>query len=176
MTPGVRAAVETDIPAITEIYAYHVRNSAASFEIMPPDAVEMTRRWRDVEARGLPWLVAIDAVDQIAGYAYATPYRSREAYRFTIENSVYIHPAQVGKGLGTVLLAALIETCETGKWRQMVAVIGDRNNTASIRLHERLGFEHVGVLQSAGFKFGRWVDTVLMQRPLGRGNLTPPGE
>jgi L-amino acid N-acyltransferase YncA len=172
----VRPALEADMPAIAEIYAHHVLHGAATFEIVPPDAVEMTRRWREVEARGLPWLVAGAAGAAVTGYAYATPYRSREAYRFTVENSVYIDPGHLGEGIGTALLAALIEKCEAGSWRQMVAVIGDRNNSASVRLHEKLGFAHIGVLQAVGFKFGRWVDTVLMQRSLGRGNMTPPEE
>jgi L-amino acid N-acyltransferase YncA len=169
----VRLALDEDIPAITEIYAHHVRHGAATFEIVPPDAAEMKRRRCDVAQNGFPWLVAeIDG--QLAGYAYAGPYRARPAYRFTVEDSVYLHPAYVGRGLGTILLPRLIVLCEEAGARQMVAVIGDSKNTASIRLHENFGFELTGVLRSVGFKFGRWVDTVLMQRRLGAGDTTPP--
>ena len=135
----------------------------------------MGRRRHDVLGRGLPYLV-VEIDDDVVGYAYASPYRPRAAYGFTIEDSVYIHPEQRGRGAGALLLSRLIELCEEGPWRQMIAVIGDTANHASIRLHERFGFVQVGVLRSVGFKFGRWVDTVLMQRSLGVGDRTLPAE
>ncbi|HZT30614.1 MAG TPA: GNAT family N-acetyltransferase [Bryobacteraceae bacterium] len=169
----VRPASDTDLPAITAIYAHHVRHGTATFEIDPPDLAEMTRRRAELERRGLPYLVA-ESDGLVAGYAYAGVYRPRVAYRFTVENSIYVHPGHQGQGIGRVLLPALIEACEQRGLRQMVAVIGDRNNLASIRLHERFGFRHVGVLENVGFKFGRWLDTVLMQRALGAGSAAPP--
>ena len=131
------------------------------------------RRRGDVLGRGLPYLVA-EVDHQVVGYSYATPYRSRSAYRFTLENSVYVDHRLNRRGIGQALLSALIARCEKGEWRQMVAIIGDINNVASIALHERLGFRRVGTLQAVGYKFGRWVDTVLMQRALGHGDKTLP--
>jgi phosphinothricin acetyltransferase len=164
----VRPSSEADVPAITAIYAYHVRHSLATFEIDPPDAGEMARRRLEVLKLGLPYLVAeIEAT--VAGYAFARPYRSREAYRFTVEDSIYVHPDHMRKGIGRLLLPALIAGCEQAGCRQIVAIIGDSGNTASIGLHEACGFRHAGVLRSVGFKFGRWVDTVFMQRALGAG-------
>ena len=162
----VRASTEADIPAITEIYGYHVQHSGATFEVSSPDAREMSRRRSEVLQRGLAWLVA-EIAGSVKGYAYATPYRSRAAYRFTLEDSIYVHPEEAGKGIGKALLPKLIDLCEATGAKQMIAVIGDSDNAASVRLHLRFGFRHVGVLYAVGFKFGRWIDTVLMQRALG---------
>jgi L-amino acid N-acyltransferase YncA len=161
----IRASKDSDIAAITQIYAHHVSHGTASFEIEPPDAEEMARRRLDVMSRGLPYLVA-EIDHTVVGYAYATLYRTRVAYRFTLEDSVYIHPDHVGRGFGAALLSQLIPACKEWGCRQLVAVIGDSENTASIRVHEKLGFQHAGVLRNVGFKFDRWIDTVLMQLSL----------
>jgi len=172
-SPRLRFVTDADVPAITSIYSHHVRYGAGSFEIDPPGEDEMLRRRQELGRRGLPFLVAeIDGV--LVGYAYAGLYRERVAYRFTLEDSVYVHPAHVGRGIGHSLLSALITACEELGYRQLVAVIGDSENLASIRLHERCGFQHVGVLKAVGFKFGRWVDAVFMQRSLGSGETTNP--
>lgn len=169
----VRESRLEDLGRIQAIYSHHVLNGLASFEEVPPDVAEMDRRRRDVLGRGLPYLAAeIDGI--VAGYAYAGPYRLRTAYRFTVEDSIYIDPRFTGHGLGRALLTAVIARCTAAGCRQMVAVIGDSGNGASIGLHRRLGFEPVGVLKSVGFKFGRWVDSVLMQRTLGPGDGTLP--
>ena len=161
------------MPAIAAIYAHHVLHGLASFEEVPPDIAEMSRRRDDFVARALPYLVA-ERAGRVVGYAYASPYRTRSAYRFTVEDSIYIEHAEVGRGIGRALLSALIERCTALGYRQMVAVIGGSDTWPSIRLHEALGFARVGVLQAIGFKFGGWVDTVLMQRPLGAGASAPP--
>jgi len=172
LSVALRAARERDAPALAALYAPHVRAGTATFEIDPPDAEEMLRRWWDVTARGLPYLVA-EAEGQIVGYAYAGPYRPRPAYRFTVEDSIYVDAAVQGHGVGRALLARLIdETARTGA-RQMIAVIGDSGNQASIGLHAALGFRHVGVLDSVGNKFARWLDVVFMQRALGAGGSAP---
>jgi L-amino acid N-acyltransferase YncA len=170
----IRPSQASDTPSIAEIYAHYVRNSTATFESEPPDVRAIDRRRADVAARGLPWLVAEIENGIVAAYAYASPYRTREAYRFTVEDSIYLDPAYLGRGIGTTLLARLIERCEQAGARQMVAVIGGRENTASVRLHAKFGFRHVGVLEAVGFKFGRWVDTILMQRALGSGGSELP--
>lgn len=157
-----------DAGALAEIYADHVLTGAATFELEPPDASDMDRRRRDVLTAGLPYLVAVvDGV--VSGYAYASRFRPRIGYRFTLEDSVYIRQDCLGRGLGRVLLGRLIEECEALGARQMVAVIGDSANVASIRLHSRFGFRQVGVLEKVGWKFERWFDAVLMQRELGTG-------
>jgi L-amino acid N-acyltransferase YncA len=161
----IRAATSSDVAAITDIYAHHVLHGTGSFEIDPPDANEMTRRMADVLSRGLPYLVA-ESDGVILGYAYAALYRTRIAYRFTLEDSVYVHPGQGGRGVGAALLAELIRACKAWGCRQLVAVIGDSQNIGSIRVHEKLGFQHSGVLRDVGFKFDRWLDTVFMQLPL----------
>lgn len=161
----IRTATELDFPVITEIYAHYVRHGTATFEIEPPNRGEMERRRSEILSQGLPYLVA-ELQGRVVGYAYASRYRPRPAYRFTAEDSVYIHPDFVARGLGRRLLTRLIDSCTAAGCRQMVAVIGDSGNTASIRLHERLGFRTVGVLQNVGRKFGRWIDTVIMQRAL----------
>ena len=171
----IRASRPEDLPAIREIYAHHVLHGLASFEITPPDLAELARRRDDVLARGLPHLVAVRD-GQVSGYAYAAPYRPRPAYRYTVEDSVYVAPDQVGRGVGRALLGRMIELCEAAGYRQMVAVIGDRGNGPSIGLHAALGFAQVGLLPSVGLKFGRWVDIVIMQRALGPGDGDLPGE
>jgi len=169
----VRPSTEADLLRIQQIYSNHVKRGTATFEITPPDVEELTRRRASILSEGLPYLVA-EAEGQITGYAYANRYRPRPAYRFTIEDSIYIHPDHVGKGIGRLLLIELIRQCEQGPWRQMIAVIGDSNNAPSIRLHQALGFRHAGIFQAVGWKFGRWLDTVLMQRALGAGDQTVP--
>lgn len=164
----VRSAAPADMAQIQAIYAYHVRSSLATFEVEPPAIGEMTRRHADVVGRGLPYLVA-ELDGRLLGYGYAAPYRSRPAYRYTIENSIYVAEDSRGHGVGRAVLAAVIARCESLGYRQMVAVIGDSANMASIGLHKSLGFQQVGLLPAVGFKFGRWVDSVLMQRSLGAG-------
>ena len=170
---SVRASRSEDIPAIRAIYAHHVLHGLASFELSPPDVHEIARRRTEVLARGLPYLVA-EAGGQLAGYAYAAPYRERPGYRFVLEDSVYIHPDYVGRGIGRALLDVLIETCTSAGYRQLIAVIGDSGNAGSIGLHAACGFVRTGMLPSVGFKFGRWVDSVLMQKELGEGDRTLP--
>jgi L-amino acid N-acyltransferase YncA len=173
--PTVRDATETDLPAIQAIYAHHVLTGVASFEEIPPSVDELRTRLASVRSHGLPYMVAeIDG--EVAGYCYATPYRPRAAYRNTIEDSIYIGDAYRGRGLGRVLLQALIERCETGPWRQMVAVIADGGSGGSLSLHTQLGFELTGTLKAVGFKHGRWLDTTLMQRSLGAGALSVPDD
>ena len=153
--------------------AHHVLHGLGSFEEKPPSVAELKRRRADALGRGLPYLVAeIDRT--LAGYSYATLYRSRSAYRYTLEDSVYVDETMSRRGIGRALLSALIARCDRGRWRQMIAVIGDSDNVASIALHEHLGFRRVGTFRAVGFKLGRWVDTVLMQRELGAGGRTPP--
>jgi len=171
----VRDAGETDMAAVQAIYAYYALGSLVTFEeTAPPVAQMLTRRRASLDV-GLPYLAA-EADGEIVGFAYAAPYRARPAYRFTIEDSVYVAEAMRGRGVGSALLAALIARCERGPWRQMLAVIGDSANAGSIRLHRRFGFESAGVLRSVGFKLGRWVDTPILQRPLGRGDAEAPSD
>ena len=171
----IRPAAAADLAAIRAIYAHHVLTGLASFEETPPDLAEVAARHAKVTGRGLPYLVAEDADGVVQGYAYAAPFRDRPAYRYSLEDSVYVAPAAVGRGVGAALLAELIERCAALGYRQMIAVIGDSANAASIGLHRRMGFEPAGRLVSVGFKFGRWVDSVYMRRPLGPGDGTPPG-
>src|ERR1700690_773600 len=174
MTVAIRPAKTSDIPAITRIYAHAVEHATASFELTPPDEAEIARRMNDLTGKGYPYLAGeIDGA--LAGYAYAEPYRARPAYRLTVEDSVYIAPDRHRRGIGHALLAALIEATAARGFRQMIAVIGDSGNQAgSIGMHEALGFRHVGILQDVGFKHGRWLDSVLMQRALGVGGKTDP--
>jgi L-amino acid N-acyltransferase YncA len=169
----VRPCEPQDIPAIAAIYAHHVLHGLATFEEEPPSAEEMTRRRAAIIAGGYSYLVAERAGD-VLGYAYASAYRPRPAYRYAVENSVYIRHDRVGQGIGKVLLDRLIAECEARGFRQMIAVIGDSGNEASIGLHRGAGFTMIGTIRSCGFKFGRWVDTVLMQRALGPGDSTLP--
>ncbi len=175
MSLAVRPATLADIPAITKIYAHHVTFGLASFEEIPPSDAEFTSRHAEVVARGLPFLVACDANGTVLGYAYANLYRQRSAYRFTLEDSVYIDAAETGRGIGRALLASVLEKSAALGYRQMIAVIGGSDTRPSIRLHEALGFAPVGILGAVGFKFGGWIDTVLMQRALGPGAAAPPG-
>jgi len=172
MTVAIRLAKTSDIPAITRIYAHAVEHGTASFELTPPDEAEMARRMIDLTGKGYPYLAG-EIEGALAGYAYAGPYRARPAYRLTVEDSVYIAPDRHRRGIGRTLLAALIEATAVRGFRQMIAVIGDSpRQAASIGLHETLGFRHVGILQDVGFKHGRWLDSVLMQRALGDGRKT----
>ena len=161
----VRALGEADLAAVQAIYAHHVLHGLASFEEEPPSVEEMRARWQKVLDLGLPWLAA-ELDGAVVGYSYASAYRPRAAYRFTVENSVYVRDGMAGRGVGRALLEQLIARCEAGPWRQMLAVIGNRENQASIALHRRCGFRLIGVLDSVGHKHGRWVDSVLMQRAL----------
>lgn len=169
----VRAAAAQDLPAIQAIYAHHVLNGLASFEEAPPTTDELRRRFNDVIGKGLPWLVA-DFGGVVGGYGYCAPYRTRSAYRYALEDSVYLREDFQGRGVGAALLESLIERCTGLGYRQMIAVIGDSAHAASINLHASCGFVRVGTLRSVGFKFGRWVDSVLMQRPLGDGDGSKP--
>lgn len=169
----VRDANETDMSAVTNLYAKHVLHGLASFEEVPPPLDEMKSRRAGVLKLGLPYLVA-ELNGRIVGYSYATFYRARPAYRYTVEDSVYVEDGLHGRGIGTALLGELIARCERGPWRQMLAVIGDSGNAGSIALHRRMGFTLAGTLASVGFKFGRWVDSVFMQRALGPGDSRPP--
>jgi L-amino acid N-acyltransferase YncA len=169
----LRPAADADIPAIAAIYAHAVRHGTASFELDPPDEAEMARRRAALMAGGYPYLVA-ERGQELLGYAYAGAYRTRPAYRSTVEDSVYVAPAAQGAGVGRALLSALIAECEARDFRLMVAVIGDRGSSGSIKLHEALGFAHVGALEPVGYKHGCWLATVLMQRVLGPGATTPP--
>src|SRR5215831_16404957 len=169
----IRSSREDDVAQIAAIYGYHVLHGLASFEEVPPEINELASRRRAILARGLPHLVA-ERSGRVLGYCYAGPYRTRSAYRFTVEDSIYIDQTEAGRGLGRALLAALLDRCTELGYRQMVAVIGGSDSWPSIRLHAALGFTHVGVLPAVGFKFGGWVDIVLMQRALGSGATTVP--
>lgn len=165
----LRPARADDAAACLAIYAPQVLTGSATFEEIPPDLAEMARRIAEVQGRDLPWLVAVvDAADGelVVGYAYAAPFRQRSAYRFTLEDSIYVAADRGGQGIGRRLLSALIEICADKGYRQMIAVIGDAGNQASIGLHQGLGFRMIGTLERTGFKLGRWIDTVLMQRSL----------
>jgi L-amino acid N-acyltransferase YncA len=175
---AIRPATPADIPAITRIYAHAVRHGTATFELDPPDQAEMTRRMKALLDGGFPYFVAENGGGPIGqailGYAYAGPYRARPAYRFTIEDSIYVDPGTHRRGLGRALLTRLIEEAERRGFRQMIAVIGDSANAPSIEVHRALGFRMVGNFENVGFKFGRWLDSVLMQRELGPGAKTTP--
>lgn len=171
----IRPSRDDDIPAIAAIYGHHVLHGLASFEEVPPDEAEIARRRADILARNLPYLTA-ELDGRVVGYAYAGLYRPRSAYRFSVEDSIYVAADAPRRGIGRALLSDLIARCAALGYRQMVAVIGDTGNTASIALHAALGFRVVGTLPSVGFKHGRWVDSVFMQRPLGAGDSLLPGE
>ncbi len=172
-TFSIRDATASDIAAVTAIYAEHVRHGTATFEIEPPDHVEMLRRFTELSAQLCPYFVA-ERAGAVLGYAYAGPFRTRPAYRFTVEDSIYLDAAAQRQGVGRALLMRLIDACTLWGARQMIAVIGDRANAGSIALHRGCGFADAGVLEASGFKFGRWIDTVLMQRALGEGAQTLP--
>ncbi len=169
----IRSSNEGDIAAIAAIYRYHVLHGLASFDEVPPAPEELASRRRGIVARGLPYLVAKRS-GRVLGYCYAGLYRPRSAYRFTVEDSIYIDQAEVGRGVGRALLTTLVDRCTELGYRQMVAVIGGSDTWPSIRLHAALGFTQVGVLPAVGYKFGGWVDIVLMQRALGCGATTLP--
>jgi L-amino acid N-acyltransferase YncA len=169
----VRPAAPQDLAAIHAIYAHHVLHGLASFEEEPPPLEEMRRRFEEVTGGGLPYLVAADK-GEVLGYGYCALYRTRSAYRYTLEDSIYVKEGRHGRGIGKALLADLIGRCTALDYRQIIAVIGDSANAASIGLHASLGFVRAGNLRSTGFKFGRWVDSVLMQLPLGEGDGTKP--
>jgi phosphinothricin acetyltransferase len=171
----IRPSVAVDLPAIAAIYGWNVLHGTGTFELDVPDEAEMARRRDDVIGKGLPWLVA-ERDGVVLGYAYANHFRPRRAYRFCLEDSIYLADAARGQGVGTLLLAELVSRCEAAGARQMLAVIGDSANAGSIGVHRALGFEHTGILRSAGWKFGRWLDVVLMQKPLGLGDGSAPAD
>ncbi len=171
----IRPAEPADVPAITAIYAHHVLHGTGTFELEPPDTAEMARRIADVTGKGLPWLVAQSGSDgSVLGYAYANHFRPRRAYRFCVEDSIYVAPTAQRQQIGRLLLAELTARCEAQGARQMLAVIGDADNAGSVGLHRALGFAHTGVLKASGWKFDRWLDVILMQRALGRGDRDAP--
>lgn len=169
----LRASADTDLPAITAIYAHAVRHGTGTFELEPPTQDEMAQRRQGILAGGWPWLVA-ERSGEVIGYAYAGPFRPRPAYRFTVEDSIYLAEAARGQGVGTGLLRELMRLCEAAGARQMLAVIGDSANAGSIGVHRTLGFEHTGVMRDVGWKFDRWLDVVIMQRALGAGSQRAP--
>ncbi|MBI4184168.1 MAG: N-acetyltransferase [Proteobacteria bacterium] len=171
--PTIRDCAEADLAAVQAIYAHHVVHGLASFEEDPPGLAEIRRRWAAVREAGLPYLVA-ESEGRVLGYAYASPFRARPAYRYALESSVYVAPSSARRGAGRALMRTLIARAEAQGYRQMVAVIGDSANGPSIGLHAALGFRLAGQLRSIGFKHGRWVDTVYMQRPLGAGDSDLP--
>jgi phosphinothricin acetyltransferase len=169
----IRPATEADLPFVTKIYAHAVLHGTATFELTPPDLAEMTRRYRVLMDGAFPYFVAVlDGI--VVGYAYAGAYRPRPAYRFTVENSIYLDPAIHRRGIGMKLMRRLIDDCETRGYRQMIAVIGDSANAGSIGLHSACGFQMIGTHPNVGLKFGRWLDTVMMQLALGEGATTIP--
>jgi L-amino acid N-acyltransferase YncA len=170
---SLRTAVKADIPAITRIYAHAVAQGTASFELEPPDEAEMARRQTALLQRNYPYLVA-ELAGAVVGYAYAGPYRDRRAYDWCVEDSVYVAPELHRQGIGRLLLTHLVAESEARGFRQMIGVIGDSANTASVAVHAAVGFRLIGNFQSIGFKHGRWLDTVLMQRALGSGDAAPP--
>ncbi len=171
----IRPSTAADLPAITAIYAWNVRHGTGTFELEAPDDAEMARRRDDVLAKGLPWLVA-QRDEAVLGFAYANHFRPRLAYRFCLEDSVYLAADAQGQGVGRLLLAELLARCEAAGARQMLAVIGDSTNLGSIGVHRTLGFAHTGTMQAAGWKFGRWLDVVIMQKSLGMGAGTAPAD
>jgi L-amino acid N-acyltransferase YncA len=172
----IRDATEADMESVQAIYAFYVTRTCASFEESPPSVEEMTRRMlKNTQERGLPYLVA-ESDGEVIGYTYAGPFRFRSSYRYTIEDSIYVAPSVARRGVGSRLLGALVERCTQLGYRQMIGVIGDSANHGSINLHRRLGFRQEGVLRGVGLKFGRWVDVVIMHRPLGNANIGLPDQ
>lgn len=170
----VRPAIEADAPALAAIYGHAVLHGLGTFEETPPSPDEMSARWRDIAGRGLPYLVGADEAGKVLGYAYAGPFRPRPGYRFTVEDSVYVAPDAAGRGVGRAVLTEVLGACEALGVRQVLAVIGDSGNLASIALHRALGFTDVGVSRGVGFKHGRWIDVVHMQKALNGGDTRPP--
>lgn len=173
MSLAIRDLTDDDLSAVTGIYAEAVKTGTASYELVPPDLMEMSSRFRSLKDKGYPYLAAVDAGGQLLGYAYASAFRTRPAYRWLVEDSIYIDPSARGRGVGKALLAMLLDRCETLGFRQMVAVIGGASE-ASMALHRSCGFEMAGRLVGTGFKHGIWLDTVFMQKALGDGNSTMP--
>ncbi|HHZ07452.1 MAG TPA: N-acetyltransferase [Rhizobiales bacterium] len=172
---SLRPAIAADLGSITAIYSHAVRHGTASYELEPPSRDDMAVRFAALSDAGFPYIVAEEAGGRVAGYAYAGPFRPRPAYRFIVEDSIYVAPDRQGRGLGRLLLAALIAACKDLGFRQILAVIGDGSpESASVRLHAALGFRHAGTLEGSGYKHGRWLDTVIMQLPINGGNTTPP--
>jgi L-amino acid N-acyltransferase YncA len=171
--PQIRPATSADLPAITAIYREAVLHGTATFELDPPDAAEMTRRFNEITSAGFPYLVALLG-GRVVGYSYASLYRTRPAYRFTVENAIYLAPDSHRRGVGTQLLQRLIAACERLGFRQIIAVIGDSANAGSIGVHTRTGFQMIGLHPDVGYKFGRWLDIVMMQRAIGGGGRTLP--
>lgn len=171
--PTIRPSTEADLPAITAIYAHHVLHGTGTFETEPPSEADMRQRRADVLSKGLPFVV-MDEAGALLGFAYANWFKPRPAYRFSVEDSIYLAPQQEGRGLGSALMQALLNQLEAAGIRKVMAVIGDSANAASIGVHRRAGFAHAGVVQSCGWKFGRWLDIVLMDKTLGDGDSTPP--
>jgi phosphinothricin acetyltransferase len=169
----LRAVTFDDVAAIHALYTYHVEHGLASWELEPPSAAEMDRRVQAILGAGYPYLVATVA-DELVGYAYASSYRPRAGYRYTVEDSIYLHPRVAGRGIGRFLLGELIRAATERGYRQMIAVIGDSRNLASIRLHAALGFTHIGTFPNVGWKHGQWLDSVMMQLSLGAGATIPP--
>jgi L-amino acid N-acyltransferase YncA len=169
----IRPAIAADLSFVTDIYADAVRFGTATFELVPPDLAEMTRRFQALMDGGFPYFVAV-LEGRVVGYAYAGEYRSRPAYRFTVENSIYLQPVIHRRGIGRQLLQRLVAECEARGYRQMIGVIGDSANAGSIGVHARCGFQMIGTHPNVGFKFGRWLDIVMMQRELGEGASTVP--
>jgi L-amino acid N-acyltransferase YncA len=174
-TITIRPALESDLPQALAIYGHHVLHGLASFEEQPPELTDFTARWQAIVEKNLPYVVAVTEAGNLVGYAYAGPYRARPAYRYSVENSVYVAPDAARQGLGKKLLSRVIEDCEKlGHVRQMIAIIGNSGNDGSIGLHAHLGFEMIGTLKSVGFKHGGWVDTVMMQRAINKGDTVLP--
>jgi L-amino acid N-acyltransferase YncA len=173
--PLIRPSTDADLDAITRIYSHHVLHGTGTFETTPPSQTDMSTRRADVLAKGLPWLVVEDA-GEVLGFAYGNWFKPRPAYRFSVENSIYMAPEAAGQGLGRALLAELVAEFERAGVRRVMAVIGDSANAGSIGVHRALGFEHAGTIASCGWKFGRWLDIVLMQKSLGAGDSTAPDE
>ncbi len=173
--PLIRPSRDEDLDAIARIYGHHVLHGTGTFETTPPSATDMAARRADVLGKGLPWLVAEEA-GQVIGFAYGNWFKPRPAYRFSVEDSIYLAPEAAGKGLGRALLAELLATLERGGVRKVMAVIGDSANAGSIGVHTALGFTHVGVVKSCGWKFDRWLDIVLMEKTLGLGDSVPPAD
>ncbi len=171
--PVIRPGLDSDLPAIAALYAWHVQNGTGTFELAPPDVAEMTRRHAEVVSKQLPWLVAVQG-SELLGFAYANHFKPRAAYRFMVEDSIYLQPQRQRQGIGRALLAELLGCCEARGVRQVMALIGDSGNLGSIGLHRACGFDPVGVMASVGWKFGQWRDVVLMQRSLGWGHRTDP--
>jgi L-amino acid N-acyltransferase YncA len=171
--PTIRPSVDSDLPAITQIYAHHVLHGTGTFETTPPSETDMATRRADVLTKGLPWLVLVEG-EQILGFAYGNWFKPRPAYRFSCEDSIYLAPEAAGKGLGRFLLAELMASLERAGVRKVMAVIGDSANAGSIGVHRTLGFTPAGVIHACGWKFERWLDIVLMEKSLGLGDSTPP--